>query len=434
MSKHLDLEIRMTIQEGLKEKLTYAQIAERCGINKSTVSREVQKHRTFISYKKTTTLQSRNVCTMRYDCNIKQKCKSPTCFNQHHKSCKICGNCNSYCKEFQEEICDQYDRLPYVCNGCVKKPRCPLSKWVYDAKQAQKTYEQQLSEARTGIALNEIELSQLDQLISPLLQKGQSVRHICHTNNDIIPVSDRTLYKYLHANYLSANLFHLQRTVQRKDRKKSGPPLLVDKACRVNRTYADFTAYLQQNPDRPVVEMDTVEGNKGGKVILTIFFRNCHLQLGFLRDRNTSASVSAVFDHLRQILTPDEFSMLFSTILTDRGSEFSDPVRMETDMQTGEIQSRVFYCDPQNSNQKSGCERNHEFLRYILPKGTSMNPLNQEKVDLMFCHINSYSRPSLSNKSPAELFLMLYGDSLGKKLGVKPIDPPKINLTPTLIK
>ena len=201
MSKHLDLEIRMTIQEGLKEKLTYAQRAERCGINKSTVSREVQKHRTLISYKKTTTLQSRNVCTMRYDCNIKQKCKSPTCFNQHHKSCKICGNCNSYCK-------------------------------------------------------------------------GQSVRHICHTNNDIIPVSDRTLYKYLHANYLSANLFHLQRTVQRKDRKKSGPPLLIDKACRVNRTYADFTAYLQQNPDRPVVEMDTVKGNKGGKVILTIFFRN----------------------------------------------------------------------------------------------------------------------------------------------------------------
>lgn len=63
-----------------------------------------------------------------------------------------------------------------------------------------------------------------------------------------------------------------------------------------------------------------------------------------------------------------------------------------------------------------------------------MNPLNQEKVDLMFCHINSYGRPSLSNKSPAVLFLMLYGDSLGKKLGVKPIDPPKINLTPTLIK
>ena len=154
--------------------------------------------------------------------------------------------------------------------------------------------------------------------------------------------------------------------------------MLVDKKCRMGRTYEDFVRYLEEQPDTPVCEMDTVEGKRGGKVILTIFFRNCGLQLGFLRDRNTSASVTEVFQKLRTVLTGDEFGSLFPVILTDRGSEFSNPLAIEVDFETGELLLKVFYCDPQNTNQKSRCERNHEFIASLSQKGRSFDHLEQK--------------------------------------------------------
>lgn len=125
-------------------------------------------------------------------------------------------------------------------------------------------------------------------------------------------------------------------------------------------------------------------------------------------------------------------SMLFPIILTDRGTEFSDPLRMEADPETGEIHSQVFYCDPQNANPKAGCERNHEFFRYYFPKGTSLDSLNQDMVDLIFRHINSYGKSEFNYKSPSEIFRLIYGDSVAQKLGVVTLGPKSVILTPTL--
>ncbi len=50
----------------------------------------------------------------------------------------------------------------------------------------------------------------------------------------------------------------------------------------------DFLDFVQAHPDVSVVEMDTVEGIKGGKMILTFLFKSCNLQLFFLADHHTS--------------------------------------------------------------------------------------------------------------------------------------------------
>ena len=125
---------------------------------------------------------------------------------------------------------------------------------------------------------------------------------------------------------------------------------------------------MRQNPDAMVSQMDSVIIHTGGQAILTILFTNCDLQLMFLRDRNTAGSVTEIFRQLRKTLKEEKFPMLFQVILTDRGSEFTDPEKIEADTDTGEIQCRVFYCDPMNTNQKSNCERNHELIRYIIPE------------------------------------------------------------------
>ena len=60
------------------------------------------------------------------------------------------------------------------------------------------------------------------------------------------------------------------------------------------------------------------------------------------------------------------YRKLFQVLVT---IEFSLLDEIEVDSK-GELISRVFFCDPYSSSQKGACEKNHEFIRYILPKGS----------------------------------------------------------------
>ena len=191
---------------------------------------------------------------------------------------------------------------------------------------------------------------------------------------------------------------------------------------------------MSESPDASVSQMDSVVLKKGGQTLLTILFTNCDLQLMFLRERNTSASVSGVFQKLRKILGEERFCMLFQVIVTDRGSEFTDPMRMEADTESGEIQCRVFYCDPMNSNQKSRCERNHEFIRYVIPKGEAKEEYREEEIKRLMNHINSYPRKKWNGQSPYDLFVKIYGQETATLLGLEKVPSDSINLTPALVK
>lgn len=134
--------------------------------------------------------------------------------------------------------------------------------------------------------------------------------------------------------------------------------------------------------------MDSVIGRIGGKVLLTLMFRSCDLMLAFIRDRNTSQSVIDIFNWLYKLLGPTIFHKLFPVLLTDNGSEFSNPVALEFD-DAGIKKTSIFYCDPRASFQKPNVELNHEFIRRILPKGYSFDGLTQEDINLVMSHINS---------------------------------------------
>jgi IS30 family transposase len=186
------------------------------------------------------------------------------------------------------------------------------------------------------------------------------------------------------------------------------------------------------NPDTAVVEMDTVEGKKGGSVLLTMHFKSCSFMLAFLRERNTSQSVINVFRHLYVILGKDIFRRLFPVILTDNGSEFSNPAALET-AEDGTRITSIFYCNPSSPYQKPTVENNHEFIRRILPKGTSFDDLTQSDIQLMMNHINSYKREKLNDKCPYESFSFFYGQEVLDLLGATPITPNEILLRPSLL-
>ena len=123
---------------------------------------------------------------------------------------------------------------------------------------------------------------------------------------------------------------------------------------------------------------------------------------------------------------------LIPLILTDNGSVFSNPGAIESDRQ-GTPRTRIFYCDPSSPGQKGSAEKNHEFIRHVLPKETSFDTLEQADISLLMDHINSYSRESLGNKYPYEMFEFLYGSRTLQALGVHRIPANEVNLTPSLL-
>lgn len=101
-----------------------------------------------------------------------------------------------------------------------------------------------------------------------------------------------------------------------------------------------------------------------------------------------------MFEQLYLELGASTFQELFPVILTDNGSEFTNPLAIEFD-KGGNRRTYIFYCDPSAPHQKGAAENNHEFIRRVVPKGNSFNTYCQEDILLMMNNINSYGRKVL---------------------------------------
>jgi len=426
--KHLTMEDRTYIEEALKRNMNFVDIAKYLKKDPTTISREVRKHRIMQkpnSFNNSAQNQCANIktCQKRNVCNVGKNCRYP---------CRQCRNCNTVCPDFVQVTCPTTVKAPFVCNGCEKKSPCRLQKWYYRADPSQRAYRELLVSAREGINMDDASFRELDSLITPLVKRGQSIAHICAAHKDDIQVTERTVYNYFDKQLFTAINLDLPRKVRYKPRKRHLNTEPRDYAVREGRTYEDFQRVMSEYPSVSVVEMDTVEGRKGGKVLLTFLVRNCRLQLAFLMDNQTQACVRAQFEWLHEALGTELFSLVFSIILTDNGSEFLDPRALETtslDVRS----SRVFFCDPNCSYQKGMLEKNHEFIRYVLPKGTSFDNLTQQDVNLLVNHVNAAFRDSLSGKSPFDMAEFLLPPRFLTALDLRRIAPDEVLLKPQLL-
>ncbi len=207
----------------------------------------------------------------------------------------------------------------------------------------------------------------------------------------------------------------------------------VDRKCQEGRKYDDFLQFIQDNPDKAVVQMDSVEGKKGESCLLTLHFTVCNFMIAVKREFNDSKSVTEFFDDIYKKLGADLFIKLFPVILTDNGSEFSNPSAIEFD-ENGNRRTFVFYCNSSSPYQKGSCEVNHQLIRRIIPKGVSFNPYKQKDINLMMSHINSYAREKLNDKSPFLLFKTLYGEDILNLFSITCINPDDVNLSPSVLK
>ena len=392
--KHLTLEERIEIQECLDRGMTFKAIGKLIGKDQTTVSKEVKKH---ITYTETTT----------------------TYFNTEEKECPA-------------PTCSKLLKAPFVCNPCDRKRReCGHRRQKYVAKFAQREYEKLLVEAREGIPLNKEEFYEADRIIAAGIRQGQHLYHIMSSNE--LKMSKSAVYRNLHKGYLSVSAIDLPRVVKFKPRKQK-PLEYIPKALKVNRTYTDFRSYTEENGITSWVEMDTLIGIIGGKLILTLHFTFCNFMAGILLDDKTSAEVSSKIISLKRAFENEglRFGDVIPLFLTDNGGEFADVFSFEQNLD-GVKESSLFFCDPMQSCQKPKVEKNHTLFRDIVPKGSSFNHFTQDTVNMIFSHINSINRKSLNGKSPFELFVFTFSEKIALLLGVKSIPPHQVVQSPILL-
>ena len=368
--KHLTLSDRNDIQLGLERGETFKAIGQSILKDPTTISKEVKRNR---------------------------QVRESTCHNLP---------------------CPLLDKAPFVCNGCPKRRQnCGYKKIFYLAKQAQKQYEQTLVESREGTPLNSKTFWDMDKVISDGVKKGQHIYHILKTHN--LDVSSSTVYRHIRKGYLSIAPIDLARAVKFKERRKSKLPS-IPKEAKKGRSYEDFQNYLALKQLDSWLEMDTVLGRMGGKVLLTFNLSFCNFIFARLLDNKTALEVTKHLYDIKNTLhqADKDFFQLFPVILTDNGGEFARVDDIEMDVR-GE--SKLFFCDPNRSDQKGRIEKNHTLIRDILPKGTSFDNLTQEDINLVCSHVNSVKRAALNGKSAYELFAFTYGEEIPKLLGISKI-------------
>lgn len=408
--KQLTLSQRIRIEEMLNQRYRKFEIANELDKSQSTIAREINKHK---KIKPSDPLRNDNLYNCKYFIN--------------------CKKCTGKCRIFQPIPCNDRDRNIGVCNNCDKLKSCKLDKYFYIAKEAQKQYEYTLKDSRLGVNLNTSELIELAHIICPLIKKGQSIYTILN-NYPEITLCEKTIYNYIEMGlFKDWNVTNLtlkrqvKRKVSKKKLKKRKQPENYE-----GRTYTDYLEYKVLNPNVPTTEMDTVYNHQSGPYIQTFIFENTSFMIGILHENKTADSMSNALNRFQYKLSDEEYQKLFTLLLTDRGTEFGKPQQFEINMDTGEIRSKIFYCDPLQSSQKPHVENNHNFIREILPNGQSWNGLTQDKVNLMFSHINSTPRESLGGKTPYEIFTFIYGKQLADKLNIQEIAKDEVTTTPRL--
>lgn len=367
--------------------------------------------------------------------------------NCRYKDCRhTCAHCalhcdgkaahykNGECQAFAAFRCQRWSRFPYTCNGCDEAQFCKHRKRHYDCLSAHEESKRRRSEPRTFKGISDGDLREIDAVVSKGVRLGQSLHHI-YANSPLLrsKCSERTVRRYLYRGYLSVKAHELPRYVRYRRKYEYKGRKIVNVARMLGRTFSDYERHVAAHPGENVWQYDSVEGKIGDKkAILTITYPEFRFQFGYLISKQSATSVCRRIRALQKLLG-ERYGEIFQVNLSDNGIEFSRFHEMEDD-EGGKRLCRVFFTSPYRSTDKASCERNHEFIRYVIPKGKSMDSMTQGKVDLLFSHINSYTRESNKNKTPYDLMAGRFGIEFMGMVGIKRIEASEVCLKPELLR
>lgn len=387
-------EDRDSIEELLKKGYSFTDIAKEIKKDRTTISKEIRRNRIIRS-------------------------SFFTLFNE---------------KGIQKAVnsCERLKKPPYVCNNCSFKNSCTKYHLYYNAKAAQSHADEIKSESRKGIDATEEEINIINKNIVPLIKdKKQSVNQVFANHTDILPFTKTTFYTYVNNGIINLTNLDLPRKVKYKKRnKKNSKEYKRELSILINRTYEDYIIRLDEEKDKKlnIWQLDTVIGlQTDNKCLLTFLMVETNFMLIRLLDKKEVYNVDEEFTKIKNALSSELYKNTIDIILTDNGIEFYDPIHLEHDLDTGEKLCSVYYCHPNSPDEKPEIEKNHEYIRYVLPKKTSFEHLTKEDIKLLEDNINNIPRDILGGKTPYELTKEKFPELI-KRIGSNYIQPDDVTL------
>ena len=434
--RQLGLRERKEIEEGLARGDSFRKIARLIGRSPSTVSREVRENRCVRAFR-----------PRKAACRDKSWCKRVNVCAECIRQGVFCADCDvrdcrDRCAAYAERAaCDVLARAPWVCNGCRKnRYGCSrANRYVYDAGVAQKASDERRSESRKGIDMDKGRAEVALARIKDGLSRGLSPYEISRLYADEIGVHCSTIYRWVEAGYGGLANLELERKVGFRPRKKAAPRPTSHSP---KRSHDEFEK-LPEETKASRTELDCVIGRTAdAQAAMTLYNLPSHVQLVLLLSAHDCENVKKELSNVRSAMPARMYERWMRAVLTDNGAEFSDEDGIGAILgeraQGGELGVHLYYCDPRQSQQKAGCEKNHSEIRQILVKGMfSFDDLDRADMAVVMSHVNSAPRASLGGKTPIQMLRFIYGDEdaddLLRAFGIREIGRDELMLKPEIL-
>lgn len=425
--KQFNIVKRGTLSRMVAKGSTAKDIGEDLDMDPTSVSRELKRNRIKVKEKDDDGTLC-GACSHKRGCTIKKVCGSLSC-GQRCNGCKAIVKCWKY----EEFACGRLKRFPFVCNGCPKEGYCPLEHYMYMPDAAEEAARDRLVSAREGANLTREEYEVQDAILKDrVIAKGQSIHHALVTNRKELGCSEKTLYRRIEKGVYTVKVHHLPRQVSLKKRKykKKYEYAHDPKVDRTGHLYSDWLIYRYKNNITYYFQMDFLGApHKSDKEVLVLTMRGISFSLLYIVEDATQEKIAALFDSIEGEIGIDNFRKLFPAIITDRDTLFDDFSSLEYD-KAGELRTKVFFCDPGESNQKPDVENMNAQLRPIFPKHAILNEYKQEELFFAASNLNSRCLSSIDDRTPSDLFTEIFGEELLSLLHLKKIPPKEVVLKP----
>jgi len=426
-----ELEIA-NIEFYLNENKSPSEIGRILNKNEGTIRKEIKKYSAYFGKaRKCSNCLNKDNCHQKYLCDKfidKIKCSS----------CKYCNKAVTICPNYKVDVeCELLKKNHNVCNGCELYLKCKKIKIKYQAETAIKMHNVVQRVSKIDTKLNKLPQTFKDYL-ADRIKNGISPEIILNTLPDkykMFKVSTPTFYDWIDKGLLDCCNLDLRNKVSRVRYGTCSIRKNTVKGHQLNgRSIEDLTQEERENRPLGFVELDTVEGIKGGELLFTIMFPCFSLMLAFKIPSKTQEEIIKVLDHLEDVLD-SYFYVLFRKGIPDNGVEFLDFNGMEKSIHS-DLNKRmeIHYTHTYAPYEKPHIENNHILLRWLIEKGFDITILSSDDILDIINRLNNYPRKKLGFKTPLQALEEELGNYILNLLNLHHIPIEKLNMRDMITK
>lgn len=407
----------------LNEHYNATQIAKALERDASCIQKEIKNFSTVVKINKDC-----NVCRKYEECTKIGICGNDMLVGYCAK-CKNCKIAVENCKDYEPVVtCEKLKGRKKVCNGCPNFKQCRKTKIVYIAKKA---WNQHRKNKQNSIKkMKEIENTEYMEELSKKIKKGISPEVALQTTENIRgeKISLPTLYLRIDRGLMSCKNIDLRNKLKRKPKEERKERKCNRDKHRANgRSYGDLTKEEKENKLERFAEMDTVEGIKGGKLLMTLINRKTSFLFAIPISSKKQENIIEEIDKI-EIKMEDKFKLIMEKIITDNGCEFLNYEGIEKSAIGEGKRIKIYYADPYASYEKGQIENQHRLIRYFYPKGKDFGKYKDEEILENINKINNYPRKNLGWSTPYKEMEKIIGKEMLNKLGFYEISIENLNM------